>query len=97
MSQPMTTIILFKRKGKSYRMRLPCTHMHPGDIDGFEVANKDVLGQTSWSRVPASCADIPSGEWLVRRALWYLIEGNNQPITRMSEGLVSIDLGELEI
>jgi hypothetical protein len=88
----MTTIVLFTRKGKSYRMRLPRLHMHPGDIDWFEVASKDMLGQTSWGHVPLSCADIPSGEWLVRKALWHLLDGGTRST---GPDFVVIDLGEV--
>lgn len=91
----MTTIILFKRKGKSYRMRLPRIHQHPGDCDVFEVSGTDMLGQVAWRPVPAGSSDIPSGEWIARRALWHLIEGGARKSAESA--LVTIDLGELEI
>jgi hypothetical protein len=92
-----TAIILFTLNGKSYRMRLPRIHVHPGDREQFEVASKDMTNQSAWSPVVNGTDAIPSGEWLARRALWHLIESNNRPITCMPECLVFIDLGELEI
>ena len=90
----MTVIILFKRKDKSYRMRLPRIHLHPGDRDRFEVASKDMLGQVSWSLVPDGSHDVPSGEWLVRRALWHVIEGD-PPWAVTEPDFTTIDLGEI--
>lgn len=88
----MTVIILFTRKGKSYRMRLPRLHLHPGDRDVFEVASMDMLDGISWSPVLSSL--MPSGEWLVRRALWHLIEGGPRS---GGPDLTIINLDELEI
>lgn len=95
----MTAIILFKRKGKNYRMRLSRIHQHPGDRDQFEVSSKDMMDQVAWSPVPDGSSAVPSGEWLARRALWHLL--NNAPaleyIHNNDVQTVVIDLGELEI
>jgi len=94
----MTTIILFKCKGKSYRMRLSCIHQSPGDRDTFEVSGVDMLSQASWRPVPDGSSDIPSGEWIARRALWYLVDGGHARSTE-PEGryLKVIDLEELGV
>ena len=88
----MTVIILFKRKGKSYRMRLPRIHQHPGESDQFEVAGKDMMDHLTWSPVFNGRDDVPSGEWLVRRALWHILENG---LWQHTADLATIDLGEV--
>lgn len=88
----MIAIILFARKDQRYRMRVACAHLHPGERDRFEVASKDMIHQTVWSPVPDGSPDIPSSEWLTRRALWHLFEGGDHAWDR---NLAVVDLGEV--
>lgn len=88
----MTAIVLFIRKGKNYRMRVARVHLHPGERDRFEVASKDMMDCTVWSPVPDGSPDVPSGEWLTRRVLWYLLENGDHVWDR---NFAVIDLGEV--
>ncbi len=88
----MTIVVLFKRKGRSYRMRAARVHLHPGECDRFEVAGRDLMGEVAWAPLPdGSHHEVPSGEWLTRRALWRLVEGR---ACSTGSNLVVIDLGE---
>lgn len=92
----VTIIILFSKavKGKAsknYRMRVARVHVHPGERDRIEVEEQDMLGGTSWVEVPDGSPKVPSGEWLVRRALWRVTGG----VYMANDFLMTVDLGEI--
>lgn len=91
-----TILILFQRKAQNYRMRVALVHVHPGERDHVEVSSKDMMGNTAWNPVPDGSSKIPSPEWVIRRAIWHLLE---QGFAGFNLGLckpnLQIDIGEI--
>lgn len=88
-----TLLILFTYGSKSYRMRVAKLHVHPGEVDRVEVENRDMLGGTSWTEVPAPWQGTgPSAEWIIRRALWRVF---SHGLALTNGELMTVDVGEL--
>lgn len=86
-----TMIILFTVGERNYRMRVARAHVHPGERDLVEMEGKDMLGGTTWTPAPDGGFG-PSGEWLVRRALWHVFSDG---LKVSNDHLMTVDLGAI--
>lgn len=86
-----TLLLLFTVGEHNYRMRVACVHVHPGELDHIEIEGKDMIGGTTWTRVPDGGFG-PSPEWLIRRALWSVFS-NGLKVT--DSKLMIVEMGTL--